>query len=234
MYAQESRLAIKEEFSLNAGSYGRYNIIQQRVVTRLLQGVSGSPGSVLDLGCGDGAVYKALTWPPRSFTAVDFAPGMLALHPVAPEIETIPGDFNDPGLFEILRGRRFDRIISASALQWAADLEAVFHNIRRLGAPVSFAIFTSGTFAGIHRAAGVPPILPSMEAIMDRAGRYFSPEYALERYELNFPSARDMFRYIKKSGVSGGRGILDYRQAKRLITTYPLRYLEFEVLYMHG
>jgi len=43
-----------------------------------------------------------------------------------------------------------------------------------------------------------------------------------------------MFRYIKKSGVSGGEKQLNYQQMKRLMENYPLNYLEFEVLFVEA
>jgi len=39
-----------------------------------------------------------------------------------------------------------------------------------------------------------------------------------------------MFKYIKKSGVSGGEKKLSYKEIKKLINNYPLNYLEFEIL----
>jgi malonyl-CoA O-methyltransferase len=41
-----------------------------------------------------------------------------------------------------------------------------------------------------------------------------------------------MFRYIKKSGVSGGEKQLSYKETRHLMETYPLDYLEFEVLFV--
>jgi malonyl-CoA O-methyltransferase len=233
MRMQATQSTVREQFSLHAEGYARYNIIQNKVVSALLASVVDKPRSVLDLGCGGGAVYKAITWPVENFTAVDFAPGMLELHPGGPGIEIILGDFDDPGLFRRLQGRRFDRVISASALQWAVNLDLVFRNVGKIGASLSFAIFTSGTFSKIYETAALPPLLRSADEVVSCAEKYFSARYELKTYTLNFASLREMFRYIKKSGVSGGRKILDYRQAKRLISDYPLRHLEFEVLLMH-
>jgi len=41
-----------------------------------------------------------------------------------------------------------------------------------------------------------------------------------------------MLRYIKQSGVSGGKKQLSYKEIKRVIKDYPLDYLEFEVLFV--
>jgi malonyl-CoA O-methyltransferase len=43
-----------------------------------------------------------------------------------------------------------------------------------------------------------------------------------------------MFRYIKKSGVSGGKKRLGYKEMKALMKHYPLDYLEFEVLFVEA
>ncbi len=43
-----------------------------------------------------------------------------------------------------------------------------------------------------------------------------------------------MFKYIKRSGVSGSRKILSYKESKKLLNEYPLSYLEFEVIYIYN
>jgi malonyl-CoA O-methyltransferase len=43
-----------------------------------------------------------------------------------------------------------------------------------------------------------------------------------------------MLRYIKQSGVSGGKRQLSYKDIKNLLDNYPLDYLEFEVLFIWG
>jgi malonyl-CoA O-methyltransferase len=53
-------------------------------------------------------------------------------------------------------------------------------------------------------------------------------------YTLEFENTREMLRYIKKSGVSGNRNVLSYKQTKSLMQEYPLSYLEFEVVYINS
>ena len=43
-----------------------------------------------------------------------------------------------------------------------------------------------------------------------------------------------MFRYIKKSGVSGARKVLSYKESKKLLNEYPVNYLEFEVVFIYS
>lgn len=221
-------------FSRYAEHYGSYNIIQERVADRLVAGVSDAPQAILDIGCGRGAVAKRIDWPYRSFVGVDFAPGMLGLHPEGEHIECVRADFDDPKLYAALKSRRFDRIFSASALQWSQDLAHTFALIRSLDAPVSLAIFTSGTFQTLFETAKMPLLLRSAEEVEVLAKRFFNASCEVVRYSLRFENTRDMFRYIKRSGVSGSRNVLTYKETKRLMDTYPLDYLEFEVIFIQS
>jgi len=225
---------ISNEFSRYAEYYGSYNIIQEKVAEKLVGDVTDSPQHILDIGCGRGAVAKRIDWKYRSFTGVDFAPRMLELHPKGEGIDCIHGDFDDPKLYAFLKNRHFDRIFSASALQWSPDLAHTFAMIRSLNAPVSLAVFTSGTFETLFKTADLPPLLRSTKEVETLAKRYFDASCEVVRYSLSFDSVRDMFRYIKRSGVSGNRNVLTYSETKRLMQSYPLDYLEFEVLFIQN
>ena len=226
-------MKISSEFSKYATHYGNYNIIQNQVVDKLLSFVKSQPKKILDLGCGSGAVAQKIEWELEHFVGVDFAPGMLELHPKAKHIECIYGNFNDDMLFEQLQTYFFDYIISASALQWADDLDHVMKNIAALNTSVGLAIFTAGTFKTLNKTAGLSPLLRSRKEIKALQQKYF-PDAAFEvvKYKLEFESVREMFRYIKKSGVSGSRRVLSYKETKKLMHEYPLNYLEFEVAFI--
>ncbi len=226
-------MSAQTEFSRYADHYGDYNIIQKQVAAKLVDDLNGEqPARILDLGCGNGALFDALPYEPAHFLGVDFAPRMLELHPKSSYIECIYGDFNDPNLFDHLHLLQFDRIFSASALQWSADMERVFSSISLLHTPVSLAIFTANTFATLFKTAGLPPLLRSDDEVADLAKKYFGTNVQTVQYKLVFDSVREMFRYIKRSGVSGGRNALNYKQMKALMKSYPLDYLEFEVLFI--
>ena len=214
--------------------YCKYNIIQNKVVNELIANISDRPQTILDLGCGQGAIYQAIEWYVKEFIAVDNSAKMLKLHDHSKNISLILGDFNDTNLFDKIKNKKFDRIISASSLQWAQDLGFTFKKIEELKAPISLAIFTSKTFQTIHQIANIPPLIRSKKEVIKTSKKYFDAQYKTIEYKLNFKSARDMFLYIKKSGVSGGRNILNYKQAKDLMRDYPLKYLEFEVLFINN
>jgi len=225
-------MRVSSEFSKHASHYETYNIIQNKVVKRLLEKMSKKPLHILDLGCGSGALSKSIEWHYESFIGVDFAEGMLAMHPKSEKIECIHGDFNDTKLFSELQSHKIDYIFSASALQWAVDLDKVFENIAQMQKDFSLAIFTSGTFQTLNKTAGLTPLLRSAQEVAELANKHFNAELELVTYKLEFESVREMFRYIKRSGVSASRRVLDYKQTKKLMKEYPLNYLEFEVMFL--
>lgn len=227
-------MKISSEFSKHALAYDTYNVIQNMVVKKLLSHVDTKPKNILDLGCGNGNLCKAIDWEYEHFTGVDFAEGMLKLHPKSQKIECIYGDFNDSGLFEKLREQKYDYIFSASALQWAEDMDSVFANIKKLNAPIALAIFTSNTFKTLNETASIKSLLKSADDVKALQKKYFDAEFEVVSYKLEFEATRDMFKYIKKSGVSGSRKILDYKESKRLLNEYPVDYLEFEVAFIYS
>jgi len=225
-------MKISSEFSKYALDYGTYNIIQDKVVKKLLSLVKSKPQNILDLGCGSGAVCRKIDWKYDRFIGVDFAPGMLEIHPKSENIECIYGNFNDELLFDSLLTYQYEHIFSASALQWADNLEEVLKNIKLLNAPISFAIFTSGTFETLNKTANLEPLLRDKQKIQKLVDKYFNVNFEVVKYTLEFETTREMFRYIKKSGVSGSRKVLNYQQTKKLMNEYPLNYLEFEVVFI--
>ncbi len=226
-------MKISSEFSKHALTYDTYNVIQNKVIDNLLLHVEHKPQHILDLGCGSGSLCKKINWKYKHFTGVDFAPGMLELHPKSKKIECIYGNFNDPLLFENLSTYDYDFIFSASALQWADDLDKVFANIQKLNAPIALAIFTSNTFKTLNETADVKPLLRTSNEVKKLQEKYFDANFEVKTYKLEFESTRDMFKYIKKSGVSGSRKVLSYKQSKKLLKEYPLSYLEFEVVFIY-
>ncbi len=226
-------MKIQNEFSQNAKAYNNFNVIQTKVAEELICTITDKPASVLDIGCGRGGMYKSISWTLDKFVGIDFAEGMIELHPEEKNVELFVKDFNDPTCFQNLDTYAFDRIVSSSALQWSDDLDRTFQHIATLNTPVTFAIFTSGTFKTLHKTASIPPLLRSTEEVMRLCEKYFNAEYKVLKYTLEFASVRDMFRYMKKSGVGGARNLLSFKQMKSLMNDYPFNYLEYEILMIH-
>ncbi len=225
-------MRVREEFSRYASVYGESNVIQAKVAQKLLDDTYTYPKRVLDLGCGSGTLFSRMGWECEYFVGVDFSQSMLTHHPINQNTELILGDFNDPKLFETLECKKFDHIYSASALQWADDLGSVLEALSRFNTPMSLAIFTAGTFKTLYECAKLSPLLKSAEEVISQADVHLKADYEILQYTLEFDSVREMFRYIKRSGVSGGRRVLTISQMKKLMGSYPLTFLEFEVLFI--
>ncbi len=226
-------MKISSEFSKHASSYDSLNEIQNLVIKKMLSLLDSKPQRILDLGCGSGALCKSVDWKYKRFTGVDFAPGMLELHPKSKNIECVYGNFNDKTLFDNLATYNYDYVFSASALQWADNLDEVFKSIKELNAPIVLAIFTSNTFKALNETASLESLLRSAQEIKKLQEKYFNANFEVVNYKLEFESVRDMFKYIKRSGVSGSRKVLSLKETKSLMSEYPLSYLEFEVAFIY-
>jgi malonyl-CoA O-methyltransferase len=168
------------------------------------------------------------------FIAIDRSETMLKTHPTASFIDCIVSDFNEENWLNQVSGIKFDRIISSSSLQWSNNMDDVFFDIKKTGSPISLSIFTSGTFKTLHETANIPPLLKSKEEISGLIKKHFkSSETELVTYKLYFENTSDIFKYIKRSGVSGSRNLLSYQQMKNLILNYPFNWLEFEIVFVH-
>jgi len=229
-------MKIVKEFSRFADEYTKHNIIQSKVasyLTSLLE--KDKYKNILDLGAGSGAVYQNLLKKNikfEKFIAFDFSSEMLRLHPNYSNIQKICADFNQKASFKNYKKNEFDILISASALQWSNNLSSVLESISILADKYYFAFFTSNTFKTLHQTAGIDSPIYSKEDIIEILKKNYIFDIEEAQYHLKFSSVQEMFRYIKRSGVSGGSKQLNYREMKELIKNYPLNYLEFEVIFV--
>jgi malonyl-CoA O-methyltransferase len=227
---------VVQEFSRFANLYDRYNIIQTEVAKRLISMIDGRDySSVVDIGCGSGSIYKELIESSivfNDFMALDLSKEMLDIHPNSPKIKKLSFDFNSQKSFRYLKEFKYDLLLSSSALQWSSSLDMTLNEISQLSKECYFSIFTSNTFISLHQLAGIKSPIYSKDIIENSINKYFSASFELVRYQLSFSDIYEMLRYIKRSGVSGGKRQLSYKDMKNIIQNYPLDYLEFEVLFI--
>jgi malonyl-CoA O-methyltransferase len=233
---KEESKAIKE-FARFAHKYDTYNVIQADVARTLVKKLPIQKyDSILDMGCGSGEVYKNIKKQNISFdrfVALDSSLEMLALHPSDDNIKKIVADFNSIKTYKILENLPKETLLlSSSSLQWGKDLDFIFSQLSQRCTKAFFAIFTANTFKTLHKVADIASPIYSFETIKTSIEKYYHASFELKEYKLEFKSVRDMFNYIKKSGVSGGERQLSYREIKRLMDEYPLNYLEFEVVFI--
>ncbi len=228
-----------KEFNRFAVSYAQYNIIQRQVAKRLVSNfTSNKLGTILDIGCGEGEIFRQLREQNINFErliGIDLSNEMLKLHPKNEKIELYQYNFDDPTLPKSLKEKKINTIVSASALQWSKDLNQTLNRISNLGEESAFAIFTSGTFRTLHHYAKTSSPIRSYREVEELLQKYYyCNKMEKIEYQLEFKTKDEIFSYIKRSGVSGGEARLSYQQIRHLIQHYPLNYLEFELLFFLG
>ena len=228
-----------EEFSRFAHQYDQHNIIQAKVAKIAVDKLPlNAYNRILDMGCGSGEVFKNLKDHDISFeefVAFDSSQPMLDIHPTEKRVITVCADFNDRKFLKTLPSETYDLLLSSSALQWSRDLDFTLGKLVTLSKTFHAAIFTSGTFKTLHHVAHIKSPIYSAETVQENILKHYSDvSFELHHFTLSFESTREMFRYIKKSGVSSGEKKLSYRETKQLMGTYPLDHLEFEVLFVEA
>ena len=228
-----------EEFSRFAHQYDQHNIIQAKVAKIVVDKLPLNVyNRVLDIGCGSGEVFKNLKDHDISFEeliAFDSSQPMLEIHPAEKKVIKVCADFNDKNFLKTLPFETYDLLLSSSALQWSRDLDFTLEKLATLSKRFHAAVFTSGTFKTLHQIANINSPIYSAETLQENILKHYSDvSFELYHFTLSFESTREMFRYIKKSGVSSGEKKLSYKETKQLMEKYPLDHLEFEVLFVEA
>lgn len=222
-----------KEFSRHAHNYDKNAPVQQEVAHYLLSKITSKAKTILDLGCGSGAIFRAIHWNVQEFTGIDSSQEMCKRHPQKSFIRIINDDFDAPSLWQQLNSS-YDMIISASALQWSNDIEKILKEVSARCEETALAIFTDKTFQSIYTLSGLQTFLPNAQELIKTCENFFTCNYEIKTFRLFFEDNLSLFRYIKASGVSGGEKKLTVSQTKALIKNYPHHYLEFEVLFIWG
>jgi malonyl-CoA O-methyltransferase len=225
-------LSVKNQFSKYAKQYNNHNIIQQIVAKSLIRELKTEPKRILELGCGSGQVYSHISWSIEFYKAIDFSASMCELHPKGENIEVKCFDFDTQEFLEEIKNDNYDLILSSSALQWSKDLSKIIKHLSLITKEINAVLFTSNTFKTIQEITKTKSPILDEESIKEAFSKSFNCEFETIMYKLEFDNKKDLFDYIKKSGVSGGNSALDFKSAKRLYKEYKLNYLEFEVIFI--
>ena len=224
-------MSVKNQFSKYAKDYKNHNIIQQIVAKSLVRELKFQPKRILELGCGSGQVYNHISWDLDFYKAIDFSASMCELHPKGKNIEVKCFDFDTEEFLDEIKDNHYDLILSSSALQWSKDLSKIIKHLSLITTEINAVLFTANTFKTIQEITNTKsPILDEL-SIKEAFLRYFECEFETIMYKLEFDNKKDLFDYIKKSGVSG-ESSLDFKDAKKLYKEYNLNYLEFEVIFV--
>ena len=208
-----------KSFEKFAYTYGRYNIIQKNIIKKYLPFIG---SKVIDLGCGSEGLCKYKDF--DFYLGIDNSENMLKLNPC----NTIKLDFNTKECFEIIKRYDFKQIVSFSALQWAEDLGFVFGEIKNLKKDFLLAVFTSNTFKTFHRYLNITSPIYSKEDILSPA-KILNPKVEILNYKIEFSSPKEMFEYIKFSGVNA-KTKANIKDVKKFLKEFPVNFLEFEIV----
>jgi malonyl-CoA O-methyltransferase len=209
--------------------------MQKTIAKELISAVNYAPKRIADIGCGDGAIYRQISWSVDLFAAIDAAEAMIKLHPSGDCVRKALVDFNDVRALEKLAAYApFDLIASCCSLQWASDLDKTLKAIAPFGGKIAFALFTDKTLQTLRDLSGAQTPLLSEREARGIISRYFNARFWSKNYRLEFGSKREMFSYIRESGIGGGKTRLSVSETKRLMANYPNSRLEYETLFAIG
>jgi len=215
-------MAIKS-FEKFAYTYGKYNIIQKKVIKKYLPFLS---SKIIDLGCGSEGLCKYRDF--EFYLGIDNSKNMLKLNPC----NTLKLDFNTKECFEVIKKFDFEQIVSFSALQWADDLDFVFREIKNLKKEYLLAIFTSNTFKTFHKHLNIISPIHSKEQILT-SSVILNPKIEMLNYKITFSNPKEMFEYIKFSGVNTGVKA-NIKDIKKFLKEFPVNFLEFEIVVLRS
>lgn len=226
----------KNQFDRYALSYSKNRDIQDEIAKKLLSKLPKEDyKKVIDIGCGDGALFELCGDGKEIFVGVDASPKMCNLHEKRGGCVVLQGDFDDSSFVTDISRRfeKFDLLLSSSALQWSKDIDSSICALSGLSDKFAISIFTRGTFSSVREFLGVGSFLPTSSEFESAIGGFVVDEFWVESFKKEFESSKDAVRYIKYTGVSGGGNKINYQEAKRLYESGP-KTLEFEVAYAVG
>jgi malonyl-CoA O-methyltransferase len=224
-------LSVKNQFSKYANEYKNHNIIQQIVAKSLVRELKFQPKRILELGCGSGQVFNHISWEVEFYKAIDASPSMCELHPKANNIEVKCLNFDTDEFINEIKNDSYDIVLSSSALQWSNNLSKIVEQLSSITKEINAVLFTSNTFKTIQKITNTKSPILDEDSIKNAFSKFFNCEFETILYKLEFDNKKDLFDYIKKSGVSGEKS-LSYSDSKKLYKEYPYNYLEFEVIFV--
>ena len=204
---------IRRRFARSVRSYAEYaqaqRLIAERMCAMLRSLLPDRPADVLEIGCGTGTFTRLFIQ--------HFHPVRMTLNDICPEVREALTDipFSDSTVrfvcgdaehCELPGGQSL--IVSCSVMQWFEDPERFIRRCHDLLAPggiLALSTFGPDNLREVKDITGSGLEYPSVHQL----GRMLSDaglETLLlhdERIVLNFPSATDILRHLKHTGVTG-------------------------------
>jgi len=224
------------QFDRYATSYSKNREIQDEIAQKLLLAANvGVYKKILDIGCGDGALFEKIEKKDGLFVGVDASQKMCELHRNRSGCIVVNANFDEPFFAKKIEDEfgRFDLLLSSSALQWSKDLKALIAEISTLSDYFAISLFTSGSFASLYNFLELKTFLPTIEEAKAAFAPFCVSKFEIYNVKKSFETPKEAMQYIKQTGVSRGGLQIGYRKAKELYERGP-KELEFEAVYLIG
>ncbi|MDI6732088.1 MAG: malonyl-ACP O-methyltransferase BioC [Candidatus Margulisbacteria bacterium] len=228
---------IKENFSKSAANYDQSANIQRQMLEKVFSLVDHEYQTILDVGCGTGALVKLLAdkYPSSQIVGIDFAPGMIKcanLKIIKPNVKFAVED-GEKLPFE---PAKFDLVVSSAALQWMDYRAGIKEAVRVLkpGGKFIFATFGPRTLQEGRRAGLSVNTFPAQSDLEQTLQQCFKAvnlqsEVVIHKYANIF----ELFKYLKEIGArypasSKNNGLLT---KNKLLSMFPVSDSGIEVSY---
>lgn len=231
---------VRRRFERSLATYDRHATVQREMAARLAELVrryhpSGSVRRILELGSGTGLLTRRLV----ALAAVEelFAVDLVG----PPRLETPDGAAPEGVAFRFIEGDMeavalpggIDLVATCAALQWVEDPSRLLQRLDdalRPGGWIACATFAPGNLAEIAELTGVSLEYLDREAVVELFdGRFEIVCWERFRRVLHFPTARDVLRHLRHTGVSGlRRTAWSRRQLEQFAAEYESRFHEPE------
>jgi len=254
--------SVKKSFNRAAKSYDHAAILQEELLSRLLQRlqyVRHQPETIIDIGCGTGKGVRGLqkVYPQARICAADIAYEMLLQarssfrllskkRLVTADMERLP-----------FAAQTFDLVFSSLALQWSNDLRTTleeFARVSRPGALLMFSSFGPGTLQELAASWQALDAHPHVHRFVDMhdvgdamlAVGFADPVVDAETIRVEYRDFRSLLDDLRNIGASNAevgrrRGLMTPGQLRRLEASYrDIGYendrfiASYEVVYGHA
>lgn len=229
---------IARHFSSRAHDYDKLALMQKDIADRLLKLIPEKDYlTILDIGCGTGYMCRQLKkrFPAAQVTGVDIASEMLRKAMAEdPEGNYICEDFTKMDI----SGKRYDLIVSASALQWTDNINQILEKFHSSCNTMAYAVFTAPSLESLRHAfllayklAGLPY---REHALCFPEAKQLPNVVKSARYQQDYISWRDAFKSLK---AIGGNYTFNYerpyinRNVLAMLDSLPEAHLEWKVVW---
>jgi len=204
---------VKSRFEKGFSSYSSEAVVQKQMNQHLvakLKELSPKTDSILEIGCGNGDLTQRFTenFQINNYVANDIVCAS-CLNLKELELQCHPQEFRfvqgDAQVIDY--PDKFSAIISGATFQWFSDLKGMLQKLNsnlHNGGLLAFSTFGPQNLFQVKKLSGVGLEYQSFEEVKSLIPSEYELLYAFEEQNtLQFPSAFDVLKHLKKTGVNG-------------------------------